>query len=115
MTNKWYNFLKFVALILLPGLGTLYVGLAGLWNLPKVDEVTGTVVVVDTFLGLLVRYFAQKYANSDEKYDGVIDIEYPEDGVPVANLNLTEIEDPLDVVHKDELLFKVNAPQPPPL
>ena len=34
LTDKTYDILKWVALVLLPALGTLYFGLAGIWGFP---------------------------------------------------------------------------------
>lgn len=54
MSNKMYDVLKFIALIVLPALGTLYFTLSGIWNFPYGEEVVGTITAVDTFLGALL-------------------------------------------------------------
>jgi len=54
MSNKTFDFLKWVAQILLPALGTLYFALAGIWGLPFAEEIVGTIVALDTFLGALL-------------------------------------------------------------
>lgn len=61
ITGKTYDYLKFLAQILLPALGTLYFGLAGIWGLPNADEVVGTIVVVDTFLGVVLGLSQKAY------------------------------------------------------
>lgn len=61
MSNKTYDILKWVAQILLPGIGTLYFALAGIWNLPFAEEVVGTITAVDTFLGLLLGISTVNY------------------------------------------------------
>lgn len=68
--KRTYDTLKFVAQILLPALGTLYFTLAGLWGLPNPDEVVGTVVAVDTFLGVLLGLASKKYRKKN--YGGEI-------------------------------------------
>ena len=50
MSNKTYNTLKWIAMYLLPALGTLYFALAGIWNFPYGEQVVGTITAVDTFL-----------------------------------------------------------------
>ena len=65
MSNKLYDILKWVALILIPALGSFYFGLARIWNLPLAEEVVGTITVIDTLLGTLLgisnlNYEAQK-------------------------------------------------------
>ena len=48
LTNKQYDILKWIALIALPAIGTLYFTIATIWGLPYGDQ------VVDTFLGALL-------------------------------------------------------------
>ena len=61
MSNKTYDILKWIAQILLPGIGTLYFALAGIWNLPLADQIVGTITAVDAFLGLLLGISTAKY------------------------------------------------------
>lgn len=61
MSNKTYDVLKFIAQIVLPALGTLYGALAPLWNLPYSEQVVGTIVAVDAFLGALLGLSSVQY------------------------------------------------------
>lgn len=61
MTNKVYDVLKWIAMYLLPALGTLYFALAGIWGLPYGEEVVGTITAVDTFLGVLLGISNAQY------------------------------------------------------
>lgn len=61
MSNKTYDILKWIAQILLPGIGTLYFALAGIWNLPLADQIVGTITAVDAFLGLLLGISTANY------------------------------------------------------
>lgn len=54
LTNKQYDILKWIALIALPAVGTLYFTIATIWGLPYGDQVVGTITAVDTFLGALL-------------------------------------------------------------
>lgn len=54
MSNKVYDVLKWIALIALPALATLYFALAGIWGLPYGEQVVGTITAIDTFLGALL-------------------------------------------------------------
>jgi hypothetical protein len=64
ITGKMYNWLKFLALVVLPALGTLYVALAALWGLPSAQAVSGTILAVDTFLGALLQISSANYNSS---------------------------------------------------
>lgn len=61
MSNKTYDCLKWVALILLPAIASLYFGLAGIWGFPYGEEVVGTIAVIDTFLGVILGISSANY------------------------------------------------------
>lgn len=61
MNDKVYDTLKWIAQYLLPAIGTLYFGLAGIWNLPYGEEIVGTITAVDTFLGVLLGIASATY------------------------------------------------------
>lgn len=104
-TNALYDKLKFFALVILPALGALYFGLAQIWGLPKAEEVVGTVTVVDTFLGVVLKLSTRAYNKSDARYDGTLDVTETEDGKEfMLNLN----SDPYDLPGKHSVEFKVN-------
>lgn len=106
LNNKAYDLVKFLALVLLPGLGALYFGVAAIWGLPYAEEVVGTIVVVDTFLGGLVGLTAQQYKNSDARFDGTIEVE-PNAEEGYVSLNALRL-DPEAVNFKDEVVVKLN-------
>ena len=61
MNDKVYDILKYVAQIVLPALGTFYSVLAGIWGLPFGDQITGTILAVDTLLGALIGVSGSSY------------------------------------------------------
>lgn len=63
MSNRTYDILKWVTQLLLPALGTLYFALAGIWGFPYGEEVVGTLVAVDTFLGVCLGISTKQYNN----------------------------------------------------
>lgn len=104
-SNGTYDVLKWIALIGLPAFGTLYFGLAEIWGLPYATEVVGTIVVLETFLGVILGISKRNYDNSGQKYDGnlVVDTSSPD-----RDLYSLEVETPLeDVADKGELTLKV--------
>lgn len=54
MNNKVYDFIKWIAQILLPALGTFYFAIATIWDLPAPDAVVGTITAIDAFLGAIL-------------------------------------------------------------
>lgn len=61
MSNKVYDILKWITQYVLPAIGTLYFALAGIWGLPYGEEVVGTIMAVDTFLGVLLGISSANY------------------------------------------------------
>ena len=61
LSNKVYDVLKYIALILLPAVGALYFALAKIWGLPYATEIVGTISAVDAFLGALLQISTNKY------------------------------------------------------
>ena len=68
MTNKVYDVLKFIAQIVLPAVATFYVTIASIWGLPLGDEISRTVMAVDTLLGAILMISSHQYEKkNDEK------------------------------------------------
>ena len=66
LDDKTYNILKWVAMIFLPALGSLYFGLASIWGLPYGEQVVGTITVIDTFLGAILGISSSNYKKQTE-------------------------------------------------
>ena len=67
MSNKVYNILKWIAMYLLPALGTLYFALSGIWGLPYGEQIVGTITAIDTFLGVILGISIAQY---NKRVDG---------------------------------------------
>ena len=65
LSNKVYDVLKWIAMYLLPALGTLYFALAGIWGFPYGEEVVGTLSAIDAFLGVILGISNAQY-NKDK-------------------------------------------------
>lgn len=68
MSNKTYDILKWIAMYLLPALGTLYFALASIWNLQYGEQIVGSVTAVDTFLGVILGISTSQYNKTTGKY-----------------------------------------------
>lgn len=66
MTNRTYDILKWVALILLPALATFYAAIAAVWGLPYTEQVVGTITAVDTLLGTLLKISSDNYKKQED-------------------------------------------------
>ena len=66
LSNKVYDILKWVVLIVIPALSTAYVGLAAIWHWPLSDEVAKTASVICVLLGSLLGISTAQY-NKDQQ------------------------------------------------
>ena len=67
MSNNVYDVLKWIAMYLLPALGTLYFALAGIWGLPYGEQIVGTITAIDTFLGVILGSSTTQYNKRVDK------------------------------------------------
>ena len=67
MNDKVYDVLKWIAMYLLPALGTLYFALAGIWGLPYGEQIVGTITAIDTFLGVILGISTVQYNKRGDK------------------------------------------------
>lgn len=102
ITGKLYDWLKWIAQIFLPALGTLYFTLAGVWSLGSGKEVVGTIMAVDLFLGVLLGISQINY--DKQVVDGVMNVEKT-DGKTQFLLEFND--EPTDLPEKKEARFKV--------
>lgn len=61
LNNKVYDILKYIALIVLPALATLLLGLGELWGITMMPKIAGTVTLIATFLGAILQVSTSKY------------------------------------------------------
>ena len=61
LNNKSYDILKWIAMILLPALGTLYFTIAQIWGLPYTEQIVGTITAIDTFIGAMLGISSSNY------------------------------------------------------
>jgi len=60
-SNKIYNILKLVALVILPGLAAFYIAFAAIWKLPDAQQVAGSIAAINTFLGAVLHISSSVY------------------------------------------------------
>ena len=65
LPNKVYDILKYLTIIVLPAIGSLYTGLAQIWSLPYSEQIPATITVICTFLGAILVISTAQYNNGD--------------------------------------------------
>ena len=65
MSNKIYDVLKWVALVVLPAVAIFYESLAGIWGLPFPEQIPDTIMIVDLLLGTLLGVSSANYKKTN--------------------------------------------------
>jgi len=107
LSDGVYSKLKFVALVLLPALTTLYFTLGSIWKFPAVESVIGSMTALDTFLGILLGISTKMYNASGAKFDGVINVTSTDGGGKLFSLELNG--DPSALDQQKTVTFKVGS------
>lgn len=72
ISNKTYDILKWVAQLLLPALATLVMSLGNIWGIPYSEQISLTLVALDTALGVVLGISTKSYNNQlSEKEDSL--------------------------------------------
>lgn len=102
LNNKVYDVLKWIAMYLLPALGTLYFAVAQIWGIPYGEQVVGTITAIDAFLGAILGISSAGYEG-----DGVLNIDTSN---PEKDLYSLDVTTPLEVLpEKNKITFKTNV------
>lgn len=107
LNDQQYNAAKYLSIVVLPAIGTLYFAIAQIWGLPHGEQVLGTILAVEAFLGVCLGVSTNQYEKSGAKYSGDINI-VEEAGEKKAIFAFDE--HPTQLEGKSEATFKVNTP-----
>lgn len=61
MTNKTYDILKWIALVVLPAIATLYSVVANIWGWSYSYEISATITAINTALGSILGISSVNY------------------------------------------------------
>src|SRR6059058_4226455 len=111
LNPKTYDRLKFLALVVLPALATLYFALAGIWHLPAAEQIIGTIAAIDTFLGAVLHLSSNSYKTSNARFGGEIQVGTTPSGGKSYTLALND--DPQNLDERGEVTFKIVRPTTP--
>ena len=67
MSNKMYDLLKNISMVVLPALATLWLTLSGIWHLPYGEAIAATITALATFLGGLLKISSIQYKKEQEE------------------------------------------------
>ena len=66
MNNKLYDILKWIALVVLPALASFYLGLGNVWSIPYPEQISATIMLIDTLLGTILGVTSIQYSKKEK-------------------------------------------------
>ena len=110
LSSSVYDTLKWVVLIALPAVSTLVVGLGALYNWSFTSQLVGTLTLITTFLGSLVKLSNNKYNQDENNFDGFLTSngQDPDTGLP--NLQMTITSHPDEILAGKTARLKIKPP-----
>lgn len=109
INNKVYDTLKYLAQVGLPALAVFVFTVGPIWELPKTDAISQTIVALNVLLGALLLLNQVKYNNSDDRFDGILDVRVTPPGMENQILGLDIADTVNHVTDKGEVKLKVLA------
>ena len=101
MTNKTYDAIKYVALIIIPALATFVSAIGIVWGIPHTSEVTMTITAFGVFLGATIGVSSKNY--TPETHGNLVVTKHDDVYADFAS-------EPTDLKDGDNIILKVTKP-----
>ena len=102
MTNKTYDILKYVALLIMPAFATFVNGVGIVWGIPYTNEVTATITALGVFLGAALGVSSKNY--EPETHGNLVVTKHDEVYADFA-------AEPTNLKDGDTIVLKVTKPE----
>lgn len=105
ISNSFYDFLKALVMVVLPGAAALYLGVSTAFDLSWSIFVVVLGLLITVALGVFLLISSRSYVKSDLKYDGTMMVSQNETGEMLYSLELDDSPEILRL--KSHICFKV--------
>lgn len=109
-SNKAYDIGKFLAMVALPAFASLYLGLGQLWEWPSTEEVVASIVLCNTFLGVILQVDNVRYKNNGERMDGYLAPNGSDVDTGMPNMRLVVTTPPDELLSGKVAHLKIGQP-----
>ena len=75
MNSKVYNCLKYITMIVLPALTTLWLSVGSIWGFPYVEPIGATLTAITAFLGAILGISTSLYNIREQRKDELVDMQ----------------------------------------
>ena len=106
-SDKLYQVLKRLVQVYIPAISAFYFGLSEIWNLGYGVQVTGTLALVASVLGLMLGISSKTYEKNGPVIDGEFSLTPNENGALDFGLKSVDID---ALENKDVVVFRIHRP-----
>lgn len=75
INSKLYNVLKYITMIVLPALTTLWLSVGSIWGFPYVEPIGATLTAITAFLGAILGISTSLYNIREQRKDELTEIQ----------------------------------------
>lgn len=61
LSNKTYDILKRLSMVVLPAVATMCITIANIWGIPYGEEISATIMAINTCLGIVLGISTKQY------------------------------------------------------
>lgn len=103
ITNKVYDVIKWIVVIVIPAIITLYSSLSSIWGFPYAQQIVATMAAIEVFLGVIMKVSTYNY---NKECDGILHIDTVSDDE--TDKYLFEVDDLENLNNRDHITLKIN-------
>ena len=104
LNDDLYGGIKWAVSIVLPALATLYATLGYIWGFPAVEQILGTLVALELFLGVVLGFSNHNYYKSEDRFDGAIEVDEDDESI---SYSVVPYNNAYDWAGREELNLKI--------
>lgn len=112
VSNKKYNLLKLIALIVLPALTFLCLSVGQFWHVAGTTQIAEMIILFDIVLGILLQISAKQYDTREDLHDGTLALTGIDEDTGMPKLTLTITKDPNELIKATTVRLKTKRVVP---
>ena len=101
ISNKTYDIIKWIVMIVLPAIIALYSTLASIWGFPYAEQITATLAAIEVFLGAILGISTYNY---NKTCDGILHVDTSDE---TKDSYLFEVDDLDNITDKSKITLKI--------
>lgn len=106
-SNKYYDLLKYICIVVLPALATFVLALFLLLGLDGGATIAGVITLVDTLLGTMLGISTRNYNQDDSNFDGFLEPNGIHEDTGLPNLKMVVTSTPHEILQSKRVRLKV--------